>query len=99
MDTSVSAVGPALATPAAVPDEPGTQVQLSQAPGYLGALTPAVSVAPLEPDPVVRQPRSVTVWLAGMEQEGYRVLHSVPLSPRKDIDHLVIGPTGIHAHP
>lgn len=35
--------------------------------------------------------------LAGLEREGYRVLHSVPLSPRKDIDHLVIGPTGIHA--
>lgn len=35
--------------------------------------------------------------LAGLEREGYRVLHSVPLSPRKDIDHLVIGPTGIWA--
>ncbi|NSX37164.1 NERD domain-containing protein [Pseudarthrobacter oxydans] len=35
--------------------------------------------------------------LAGLEREGYRALHSVPLSPRKDIDHLVIGPTGIHA--
>lgn len=35
--------------------------------------------------------------LAGLEREGYQVLHSVPLSPRKDIDHLVIGPTGIHA--
>lgn len=35
--------------------------------------------------------------LAGLECDGYRVLHSVPLSPRKDIDHLVIGPTGIHA--
>ncbi len=35
--------------------------------------------------------------LAGLEREGYKVLHSVPLSPRKDIDHLVIGPSGIHA--
>jgi hypothetical protein len=35
--------------------------------------------------------------LAGLERNGYRVLHAVPLSPRKDIDHLVIGPTGIHA--
>lgn len=35
--------------------------------------------------------------LAGLERDGYRVLHSVPLSPRKDIDHLVIGPTGIWA--
>jgi hypothetical protein len=35
--------------------------------------------------------------LAGLEREGYRVLHSIPLSPRKDIDHLVIGPTGVHA--
>lgn len=35
--------------------------------------------------------------LAGLERNGYRVLHSVPLSPRKDIDHLVIGPTGIWA--
>lgn len=35
--------------------------------------------------------------LAGLEREGYRAVHSVPLSPRKDIDHLVIGPTGIHA--
>jgi hypothetical protein len=35
--------------------------------------------------------------LAGLERSGYRVLHSVPLSPRKDIDHLVIGPTGIWA--
>jgi hypothetical protein len=35
--------------------------------------------------------------LAGLERIGYRVLHSVPLSPRKDIDHLVIGPTGIWA--
>jgi hypothetical protein len=33
--------------------------------------------------------------LAGLEHIGYRVLHSIPLSPRKDIDHLVIGPTGI----
>lgn len=35
--------------------------------------------------------------LAGLERDGYRVLHSVPLSPRKDIDHLVIGPTGVWA--
>lgn len=35
--------------------------------------------------------------LAGLERDGYKVLHSIPLSPRKDIDHLVIGPTGIHA--
>lgn len=35
--------------------------------------------------------------LTGLEREGYRVLHSVPLSPRKDIDHVVIGPTGIWA--
>lgn len=35
--------------------------------------------------------------LAGLERNDYRVLHSVPLSPRKDIDHLVIGPTGIWA--
>jgi len=35
--------------------------------------------------------------LAGLERNGYRMLHSVPLSPRKDIDHLVIGPTGIWA--
>lgn len=35
--------------------------------------------------------------LSVLEREGYRVLHSVPLSPRKDIDHLAIGPTGIHA--
>lgn len=35
--------------------------------------------------------------LAGLACDGYKVLHSVPLSPRKDIDHLVIGPTGIHA--
>ncbi|GAA4035525.1 hypothetical protein GCM10023063_20040 [Arthrobacter methylotrophus] len=35
--------------------------------------------------------------LAGLERIGYRVLHSVPLSPRKDIDHLVIGPTGLWA--
>jgi hypothetical protein len=35
--------------------------------------------------------------LAGLERTGYRMLHSVPLSPRKDIDHLVIGPTGIWA--
>lgn len=35
--------------------------------------------------------------LAGLERSGYRVLHSVPLSPRKDIDHLVVGPTGIWA--
>jgi hypothetical protein len=35
--------------------------------------------------------------LAGLERSGYRVLHSVPLSPRKDIDHLVIGPTGFWA--
>lgn len=35
--------------------------------------------------------------LAGLEREGYKVLHSVPLSPRKDVDHLIIGPTGIHA--
>jgi hypothetical protein len=35
--------------------------------------------------------------LAGLERGGYRVLHSVPLSPRKDIDHLVIGPTGVWA--
>nr|WP_246295988.1 nuclease-related domain-containing protein [Arthrobacter wenxiniae] len=32
-----------------------------------------------------------------MERSGFRVLHSVPLSPRKDIDHLVIGPTGVWA--
>ena len=25
------------------------------------------------------------------------MLHAVPLSPRKDIDYLVVGPTGIHA--
>lgn len=36
--------------------------------------------------------------LAGLEHKGYRVLHAVPLSPRKDIDHLVIGPTGVHQH-
>lgn len=35
--------------------------------------------------------------LASLEREGYRVLHSVPLSSRKDIDHLVIGPNGIWA--
>lgn len=35
--------------------------------------------------------------LAGLERSGYRVLHSVPLSPRKDIDHLVIGPSGLWA--
>lgn len=35
--------------------------------------------------------------LAGLERQGYRVLHSLPLSPRKDLDHLVIGPTGIFA--
>jgi hypothetical protein len=35
--------------------------------------------------------------LAALERDGYKVLHSIPLSPRKDIDHLVIGPTGIHA--
>ncbi|WLQ06115.1 nuclease-related domain-containing protein [Arthrobacter oryzae] len=35
--------------------------------------------------------------LAGLEHEGYRVLHAVPLSPRKDIDHRVIGPTGMWA--
>ncbi|MBG0738888.1 NERD domain-containing protein [Paeniglutamicibacter antarcticus] len=35
--------------------------------------------------------------LAGLERTGYRILHSVPLSPRKDIDHLVIGPTGLWA--
>lgn len=35
--------------------------------------------------------------LAGLERTGYRVLHSVPLTPRKDIDHLVIGPTGLWA--
>jgi hypothetical protein len=35
--------------------------------------------------------------LAGLERDGYRVLHSIPLSPRKDIDHLVIGPTSVHA--
>lgn len=35
--------------------------------------------------------------LAGLEREGYKVLHSIPLSPRKDIDHLAIGPTGINA--
>lgn len=35
--------------------------------------------------------------LAGLERSGYRVLHSVPLSSRKDIDHLVIGPSGIWA--
>jgi len=35
--------------------------------------------------------------LAGLGREGYLVLHAVPLSPRKDIDHPVIGPTGIHA--
>lgn len=33
--------------------------------------------------------------LAQLERSGYRVLHSLPLSPRKDIDHLVIGPSGI----
>ncbi|NVM96075.1 NERD domain-containing protein [Arthrobacter wenxiniae] len=35
--------------------------------------------------------------VAGLERSGFRVLHSVPLSPRKDIDHLVIGPTGVWA--
>jgi hypothetical protein len=35
--------------------------------------------------------------LSVLERSGYRVLHSVPLSPRKDIDHLIIGPTGIWA--
>lgn len=35
--------------------------------------------------------------LAGLERRGYRVLHSLPLSSRKDLDHLVIGPTGIFA--
>lgn len=33
--------------------------------------------------------------LAPLERAGYRVLHSLPLSPRKDIDHLVIGPSGV----
>ncbi|WP_354215022.1 nuclease-related domain-containing protein [Arthrobacter sp. UYCo732] len=33
--------------------------------------------------------------LAGLERSGFRVLHSIPVSPRKDIDHLVIGLTGI----
>ncbi|HEX9226814.1 MAG TPA: nuclease-related domain-containing protein, partial [Arthrobacter sp.] len=35
--------------------------------------------------------------LAGLERQGYRVLHSLPLSARKDLDHLVIGPSGIFA--
>lgn len=35
--------------------------------------------------------------LAGLERQGYRVLHSLPLSARKDLDHLVIGPAGIFA--
>lgn len=35
--------------------------------------------------------------LTVLERRGHRVLHAVPLSPRKDIDHLVIGPTGILA--
>ncbi|MHA7289536.1 nuclease-related domain-containing protein [Arthrobacter sp. MDT3-24] len=30
--------------------------------------------------------------LAGLERNGYRVLRSIPLSPRKDVDHLVVGP-------
>lgn len=33
--------------------------------------------------------------LAPLERSGYRVLHSLPLSPRKDLDHLVIGPSGV----
>ncbi|ACL42080.1 NERD domain protein (plasmid) [Pseudarthrobacter chlorophenolicus A6] len=33
--------------------------------------------------------------LAILERRGYQVLHSLPLSPRKDLDHLVIGPTGL----
>lgn len=33
--------------------------------------------------------------LAPLERAGYRILHSLPLSPRKDIDHLVIGPSGV----
>jgi hypothetical protein len=35
--------------------------------------------------------------LAGLERRGYRVLHALPLSPRKDLDHLLIGSGGIFA--
>ncbi|PTT67019.1 hypothetical protein DBR22_09795 [Arthrobacter sp. HMWF013] len=35
--------------------------------------------------------------LASLERQGFRILHSIPLSPRKDIDHLIIGPTGVFA--
>jgi hypothetical protein len=35
--------------------------------------------------------------LAGLAHRGYRTLHALPLSTRKDLDHLVIGPTGIFA--
>lgn len=34
--------------------------------------------------------------LAQLERSGHRILHSLPLSPRKDIDHLVIGPSGVY---
>lgn len=131
-----------LATLAAVPEDGGTQEQLTHALSHLGAIAPALAVIP-GPDTapsaevfypeaarVVGAPRSPLPWsdlafnipgrsiadqedasykagvageqrtagaLAVLERQGYRILHSIPLSPRKDIDHLVIGPTGLFA--
>ncbi|MFJ1582077.1 nuclease-related domain-containing protein [Streptomyces sp. NPDC088197] len=33
--------------------------------------------------------------LARLDRHGWRTLHSIPLSPKNDIDHLLIGPGGV----
>lgn len=61
--------------------------------------TPGASIENQEGDSyrngVIGEQRTAGV-LAPLHHQGYRTLHSIPLTERKDIDHLVIGPTGIH---
>lgn len=66
----------------------------------LASNIPGQSISDLEDSSykagVAGEQRTVGV-LASLERQGYRILHSIPLSPRKDIDHQVVGPTGLFA--
>lgn len=90
IDAARSGEGPEMPAPA-VPVLPWTDLAANP-PGHLIAG---------QDDPSYRaglagEQRTAGV-LAPLEKAGYRVLHSLPLSPRKDLDHLVIGPSGVWA--
>lgn len=97
----LGALTPALPAAAPIEAQPPVRQPLKMMPwSDLALNSPGRSIAELDDASykagVAGEQRTAGV-LSPLERQGYRILNSIPLSPRKDIDHLVIGPTGIFA--